>query len=60
MLGKLHQLCRSFKSTKKLLELLIEYQFFTLPDLTTYEAFSNLVTAMTAAWVSIPLACRLL
>ncbi|PSP13406.1 MAG: transposase, partial [Cyanobacteria bacterium SW_10_48_33] len=33
----------SFKSTKKLLELLIEYQFFTLPDLTTYEAFSNLV-----------------
>ena len=43
MLRKLHQRCRSFKSTKKLLELLIEYQLFTLPDLTIYETFSNIV-----------------
>ena len=43
MLRKLHFLCRSFQFTKKLFEILIKYQLFTLPDLNKYNAFSNII-----------------
>ena len=34
--------CRSFQLTKKLFEMLVRYQLFTLPDLNKYDAFSNI------------------
>ena len=35
--------CRSFQLTKKLFEMLANYQLFTLPDLSKYDAFSNII-----------------
>lgn len=43
LLRQMHQKCCSFQVTKKLFEMLIRYQLFTLPDLSTYGAFSILV-----------------
>lgn len=43
ILRQMHQRCRSFKFTKKLFELFIEYRLFTVPDLSTYDAFSNII-----------------
>ncbi|NEQ57658.1 MAG: transposase [Moorea sp. SIO4A1] len=43
ILRHIHSRCRSFTITKKLFELFIEYHLFTMPDLSTYEAFSNLI-----------------
>ncbi|PSO62241.1 MAG: transposase, partial [Cyanobacteria bacterium QH_6_48_35] len=43
VLRQMHQQCRSFNFTKKLLELFIEYRLFTVPDLSTSHAFSNLI-----------------
>lgn len=43
MLRQMHQWCRSFPLTTKLFELFIEYRLFTLPDLSTYDALSNIV-----------------
>lgn len=40
LLRQLHQRCRSFKLTKKLFELFIKYRLFTLPNLSSYDAFS--------------------
>lgn len=40
---RMHQWYRSFPLTKKLFELFIESRLFTLPDLSTYEALSNIV-----------------
>lgn len=43
LLKQMHQRCCSFKVTKKLFEMLIRYQLFVLPDLSTYGAFSILI-----------------
>lgn len=43
VLQQMHQRCRSFKLTKKLFELFIEYRLFTMPNLGTYDAFSNII-----------------
>lgn len=43
VLQQMHQRCRSFKLTKKLFELFIEYRLFTMPNLVTYDAFSNII-----------------
>ncbi|AFY69204.1 transposase [Thalassoporum mexicanum PCC 7367] len=43
VLRQMHQFCRSFKLTKKLFELFLRYRLFTLPDLSTYSAFSNII-----------------
>lgn len=42
-LRQMYQRCRSFKFTKQLFELFINYQLFTVPNLTTYDAFSNII-----------------
>jgi transposase len=42
-LRQMYQRCCSFKVTKKLFEILIQYQLFTLPNLSTYGAFSILI-----------------
>ena len=41
-LRQMYQKCCSFTVTKKLFKMLIQYQLFTLPDLSTYGAFSIL------------------
>ena len=43
LLRQLHQRCRSFKFTLKLFELFINYRLFTLPDLSSYDAFSTII-----------------
>ncbi|WP_287256188.1 transposase, partial [Moorena sp. SIO4E2] len=43
VLQQMHQRCRSFKLTKKLFELFIEYRLFTMPNLGSYEAFSIII-----------------
>ena len=43
LLRQLHQRCRSFNFTKKLFELFIKHQLFTLPDLNSYDAFSTII-----------------
>ena len=42
-LRSLSVLCRSFQLTKKLFEMLVKYQLFTLPDLNKYDAFSSII-----------------
>ena len=42
MLRSLYFWCRSFQLTKKLFEMLVKYQLFTLPDLNKYDAFSSI------------------
>ncbi len=42
MLRSLCFLCRSFQLTKKLLEMLVKYQLFVLPDLNKYNALSSI------------------
>jgi transposase len=41
-LRRFHHFCKSFPITKKIFELFIDYQLFTIPDLDHYEAFSHL------------------
>lgn len=43
MLRSLYLWCRSFPLTKKLFEMLVNYQLFTLPDLNKYRAFSSII-----------------
>lgn len=43
ILRQLHCRCHSFKLTKKIFELFINYRLFTMPDLKTYGAFSHLI-----------------
>ncbi|EGJ34368.1 MULTISPECIES: hypothetical protein [Moorena] len=43
LLRHIHLWCRSFTITNKLFELFIEYHLFTMPDLSTYEAFSDII-----------------
>ena len=43
MLRSLVLWCRSFPLTKKLFEMLVKYQLFTLPDLNKYDAFSSII-----------------
>ena len=42
MLRSLCFWCRSFHLTKKLFEMLVKYQLFTLPNLNKYDAFSSI------------------
>ena len=39
---QMHQWCRSFKLTRQLFEVFINCRLFTVPDLSTYDAFSSL------------------
>ncbi|NBD32536.1 MAG: transposase [Cyanobacteria bacterium] len=41
-LRRFHHFCKSFAITKKIFELFIHYQLFTMPNLDDYEAFSHL------------------
>ena len=43
LLRQMHQRCTSFKLTRRLFELFFEFQFFTLPDLTRYDTFSQVI-----------------
>lgn len=43
MLRLMHHRCQSFKMVKKLFELFMKHQLFTMPNLKSYEAFSCLV-----------------
>lgn len=42
MLRQMHRRCQSFKMTKRLFELFINHRLFTMPDLSSYEAFSGI------------------
>ena len=41
-LKRFHRFCKSFSITKRLFELFIDYQLFTMPNLNHYDAFSHL------------------
>ena len=43
MLRSLYFWCRSFSLTKKLFEMLVKHQLFTLPNLNKYDAFSSII-----------------